>query len=67
MADERQRLFEGTLPLDDVDSTDIELAGRMAELLDRLRAAFDDLSDVSHRRCLGEHLGADLGFSDRDL
>ena len=44
MADERQRLFEGTLPLDDVDSTDIELAGRMAELLDRLRAAFDDLS-----------------------
>ena len=44
MAEERQRLFEGALPLDDVDSTDIELAGRMAEFLDRLRAALDDLS-----------------------
>ena len=37
MADERQRLFGGALPLDDVDSADIELAGRLAEFLHRLR------------------------------
>ncbi len=29
----------GTVPLDDVDSSDIDLAGRLAELLDRLAAA----------------------------
>ncbi len=44
MADERQRLFQGTLPLDDVDSTDIDLAGRMSEFLDRLRGALDALA-----------------------
>ena len=44
MADERQRLFQGTLPLDDVDSTDIDLAGRMSEFLDRLRGALDSLA-----------------------
>ncbi len=44
MADERQRLFEGTLPLDDVESGDIELAGRVAEFLERLRSAVDALS-----------------------
>ncbi len=44
MADEGQRLFQDTLPLDDVDNADIELAGRLAEFLDRLRAAFDDLA-----------------------
>ncbi len=40
MADERQRLFHGTLPLDDVDSSDISLAGRMAEFLSRLQDIF---------------------------
>ena len=44
MADERQRLFGGALPLDDVDSADIELAGRLAEFLDRLQAALDLLA-----------------------
>jgi exodeoxyribonuclease V gamma subunit len=44
MADERQRLFHGALPLDDVDSADIELAGRLAEFVDRLQAALDALS-----------------------
>ena len=38
MADERQRLFGGTLPLDDVDSGDIDLAGRLAEFLERLQS-----------------------------
>ena len=32
MAEEGQRLFGGVLPLDDVDSGDIDLAGRFAEL-----------------------------------
>jgi exodeoxyribonuclease V gamma subunit len=44
MADERQRLFHDTLPLDDVDSADIELAGRLAEFLHRLRGAIDSLA-----------------------
>ena len=44
MADEHQRLFGGTLPLDDVDSADIDLAGRLSEFLDRLRAALDTLA-----------------------
>ncbi len=44
MADEHQRLFQGILPLDDVDSTDIDLAGRMSEFLDRLRGALDTLA-----------------------
>ena len=45
MADERQRLFHGALPLDDVDSGDIDLAGRLSEFVDRLRRALDALSE----------------------
>jgi exodeoxyribonuclease V gamma subunit len=44
MAEERQRLFGSTLPLDDVDSGDIDLAGRLSEFLDRLRAGLDALA-----------------------
>jgi exodeoxyribonuclease V gamma subunit len=44
MADERQRLFGATLPLDDVDSGDIDLAGRLSEFVDRLQAALDALA-----------------------
>ncbi|KAE8765304.1 exodeoxyribonuclease V subunit gamma [Georgenia thermotolerans] len=36
MAEEDYRYLGPALPLDDVDSTDIDLAGRVAELLDRL-------------------------------
>ncbi|HEV2767787.1 MAG TPA: exodeoxyribonuclease V subunit gamma [Acidimicrobiales bacterium] len=39
MAEEGQRLVGGVLPLDDVDSSAIDLAGRLAELLDRLHTA----------------------------
>ena len=46
MADERERLFEGTAPLDDVDTGDIELAGRLAEFVERLRRATDDLGPL---------------------
>ncbi len=44
MAEEGERLFGGVLPLDDMDSGDIELAGSLAELLDRLAAAVSVLS-----------------------
>ncbi|HVW35328.1 MAG TPA: exodeoxyribonuclease V subunit gamma, partial [Acidimicrobiia bacterium] len=44
MADEEHRLVGGVLPLDDVSSSDIDLAGRLAELLDRVGAALDRLS-----------------------
>ena len=36
MTEDEQRLFAGVLPLDDVDSGAIDLAGRFAELVDRL-------------------------------
>ncbi|MCA1656530.1 MAG: exodeoxyribonuclease V subunit gamma, partial [Actinobacteria bacterium] len=45
MADEDQRLFGGVLPLDDVESGAIDLAGRFAELIDRLYATLDSLRD----------------------
>ena len=44
MAEERQRLFGDTLPLDDVDSGDIDLAGRLAEFLERLQGRLDALA-----------------------
>jgi exodeoxyribonuclease V gamma subunit len=44
MTEDDQRLFGGVLPLDDVESGAIELAGRVAELLDRLHASVDTLS-----------------------
>ena len=37
MTEDERRLFDGVLPLDDVDSGAIDLAGRFAELVDRLR------------------------------
>ncbi len=45
MTEDGQRLFGGVLPLDDVGSGDIELAGRLAELIDRLRAAVDVMAE----------------------
>ncbi|HZI37387.1 MAG TPA: exodeoxyribonuclease V subunit gamma, partial [Acidimicrobiia bacterium] len=44
MAEDGQRLVGGVLPLDDVSSSDIDLAGRLAELLDRLTAVLDRLA-----------------------
>ena len=40
----RRRLVGGVLPLDDVGSGDIDLAGRLAELVDRLGDALDALA-----------------------
>lgn len=55
MADEDQRLFGGVLPLDDVESGAIDLAGRLAEFVDRLAAALDRLR---HPQTLPEWIAA---------
>jgi exodeoxyribonuclease V gamma subunit len=44
MTEERRRLFEDVLPVDDVDSRSIDLAGRFAELIDRLQAVLDSFA-----------------------
>jgi exodeoxyribonuclease V gamma subunit len=44
MTEDDQLLVGDALPLDDVDSGDIELAGRLAELVDRVHAAIDALT-----------------------
>jgi exodeoxyribonuclease V gamma subunit len=46
MTEEERRLLNGVLPLDDVESGAIELAGRFAEYVDRARAAVDDLTNA---------------------
>jgi exodeoxyribonuclease V gamma subunit len=43
MTEDEQRLFGGVLPLDDVESGAIELAGRLAELIARVQAALERL------------------------
>ncbi len=43
MTEEDRRLFNGVLPLDDVESGAIELAGRVAEYVDRVQTAVDAL------------------------
>ena len=47
MTEDDLRLVGGVLPLDDVDSGDIDLAGRLAELVDRLDAVDRALRDRS--------------------
>ncbi|MFD1505796.1 exodeoxyribonuclease V subunit gamma [Georgenia yuyongxinii] len=46
MAEEDHRYVGPALPMDDVDSTDIDLAGRLTELLDRLTDVLDTLDGV---------------------
>src|SRR5690606_631985 len=43
MAEEDHRFVGPALPMDDVDSTDIDLAGRLAEFIDRLTHVLDTL------------------------
>src|SRR5215217_2035345 len=45
MTEEGQRLLGGVLPLDDVESGAIDLAGRFAELVDRVEVAVDSLRE----------------------
>jgi exodeoxyribonuclease V gamma subunit len=51
MAGHDERLFEGVVPLDDVDSGDIDLLGRLAELVDRLRTA---VAALTQRQTISE-------------
>ncbi len=44
MAEDGLRWVDRALPLDDVDSSDIDLAGRLAELVDRLETTLDGLT-----------------------
>ena len=44
VSDDADRFFGTTLPLDDVGSTSIDLAGRLSEFLDRLQRVTDDLT-----------------------
>jgi len=44
MAEEDNNLLDTALPLDDVGSSDVDLAGRLAELLARLTTALDALT-----------------------
>ena len=44
MTEDERRLFGRVLPLDDVESDAIDLAGRLAELIDRLQQAVDALN-----------------------
>ena len=44
MAEDEPRWLDTALPLDDVDSGDIDLAGRLAELVDRVASSIDRLS-----------------------
>jgi len=44
MTEDGHRLYENVLPLDDVDSQSIDLAGRLAELIARLGTALGGLS-----------------------
>ena len=44
MTEDEQRLFDDVLPLDDVDTGAIDVAGRFAELVDRLQTTVDALN-----------------------
>ncbi len=57
MTEDGQRLFAGVLPLDDVDSRAIDLAGRFTELVTRVGQA---VRSLSARQTLGG-----LGRGDR--
>lgn len=69
MSDDSHAWLGTTLPLDDVSSNRVELAGRFADFVDKLRQAVDQLSGV---RPLGEWLLAlstgieALAYSDED-
>lgn len=62
MAEEEQRLVDGVLPLDDVDSGSIDLAGRFAELVDRLHVALTSMSGTSSVATWAERI-AEAGLS----
>jgi exodeoxyribonuclease V gamma subunit len=70
MTEDERRLVGGVLPLDDVDSAAIGLAGRFAEYVDRARAAADALSQpkpvTEWTTAIAEHADALTATSDRE-
>ncbi len=70
MSEDDLRWIGTALPLDDVDSSDIDLAGRLAELVDRLGAAVDRLRDdqplAAWVTALSESLESLCDVSERD-
>ncbi|WP_426561966.1 exodeoxyribonuclease V subunit gamma [Angustibacter sp. McL0619] len=58
MADEHERFVGPAIPLDDVDSTDIELAGRLAELVERVTAVLAALDGAQPVGAWLDHLDA---------
>lgn len=71
MAEEAQRLFGGALPLDDMESGDIDLAGRLAEFLDRLGSAASVLTGTrpvdAWVTAIGDVADAFTATSERDV
>ena len=70
MTEEDRRLFNGVLPLDDVESGAIELAGRLAEYVDRVQTAVDELQNAKPisgwARAIASAAGALTATSERD-
>jgi len=70
MDEDELRVWDGTLPLDDVDSTDVDLAGRFAEYLDRLGDAVAALGAeqplTAWVDALDRAVGALAAVADRD-
>ncbi|MGH2910540.1 MAG: exodeoxyribonuclease V subunit gamma, partial [Solirubrobacteraceae bacterium] len=58
MTEDEDRLFEQVLPLDDVDSRSIDLAGRFAELISRLTSALDAFAQSRPLAEWAEAIGA---------
>ena len=50
LSDDSQSWIENTLPLDDVGSNSVELAGRLTEFVDRLQRVIDSLSGIRSLR-----------------
>jgi exodeoxyribonuclease V gamma subunit len=57
MTEDGSRLFEGVLPVDDVDSGAIDLAGRFAEFIGRLGDAADALSQPKPLAAWAQEIG----------
>jgi exodeoxyribonuclease V gamma subunit len=51
MSEDGERLFGGTLPFGDISTSEIDLVGRFAELVERLRVTFDELDSLQSPQC----------------
>ena len=71
MSDDSHSWLDTTLPLDDVSSNRVELAGRLAEYVERLRTVIESLSGTASLRTwltvLADGVGALTGVADADM